>query len=161
MMRRYVVIFAIAGSLTGATAFARGQEEGAQTHFFHRFHQNKEGTPPPGKPRQIPHSDERAGFPRSLSGHVETSTTSGGIGYYSGGGVALGHGEGRRVDQGTWGWDETGCRHFRRRNILGWSQGRKYQGGTGAYRTDGPVMPDLIYATASTFNSLGRRGDTE
>ena len=41
--------------------------------------------------------------------------------------------------------------------ILGWSHGRKYQGGTGAYRTDGPVMPDLIYATTSTINSLGRR----
>jgi hypothetical protein len=41
--------------------------------------------------------------------------------------------------------------------ILGWSHGRRYQGGTGAYRTDGPVVPDLIYATTSTLNSLGRR----
>ena len=60
-------------------------------------------------------------------------------------------------DEGTWGWDETGSSHFRRRVILGWSQGRKYQGGTGAYRTDGHVPPDVIYAATSTVNSLGRR----
>ena len=130
-------------------------------HFLRHFHRKKEGTPPPGKPRLIPHTDERAVFPRSLSGHLESSRTAGGIGYYVGGGVPLGHGDGRRSSDGTWGWDETGSRHFRRRTILGWSQGRKYQGGTGAYRTDGPVMPDLIYATTSTINSLGRRSDSE
>jgi hypothetical protein len=45
--------------------------------------------------------------------------------------------------------------------ILGWSQGRRYQGGTGAYRTDGPVLPDLIYTTISRINSLhdGRNGN--
>ena len=59
-------------------------------HFFHRFHQKKEGTPPPGKPRFIPHTDERAGFPRDLAGHLEQSATAGGIGYYVGGGVPLG-----------------------------------------------------------------------
>ena len=32
------------------------------TRFFHRIHQQKEGTPPPGKPRAIPHTDERAGL---------------------------------------------------------------------------------------------------
>ena len=41
-------------------------------------------------------------------------------------------------------------------SFWGGRRGRKYQGGTGAYRTDGPVMPDLIYATTSTINSLGR-----
>ena len=49
---------------------------------------------------------------------------------------------------------------FRRRVILGWSGGRKYQGGTGAYRTDGPVVPDLIYATTSTINQLGRSSES-
>ena len=87
------------------------------------------------------------------------AATPGGIGYYVGGGLLIGHGQGecRQRDEGTWGWDETGGSHFRRRVILGWSHGRKYQGGTGAYRTDGPVVPDLIYATTSTLNSLGRR----
>ena len=71
-----------------------------------------------------------------------------------GGGVPLGHGQGRQREDGTWGWDETGGQHFRRRIILGWSGGRKYQGGTGAYHTDGPVVPDIIYATTSTIKQL-------
>jgi hypothetical protein len=127
--------------------------------WFHGHH--TEGTPLPGKPRCIPHTDERAGYPRALSGHLEPSTTPGGIGYYVGGGVPCGKGQGRHRDEGTWGWDETGGQHFRRRVILGWSQGRRYQGGTGAYHTDGPVVPDLIYATTSTINSLGRRSEGE
>jgi hypothetical protein len=144
-----------------ASGIACAGEQDERPHFFERHFRKKEGTPPPGKRRYILHTDERAGYPRSLSGHLEPSRTAGGIGYYVGGGVPLGHGEGRRASDGTWGWDETGSRHFRRRTILGWSQGRKYQGGTGAYRTDGPVMPDLIYATASTINSLGRRSNSE
>ena len=161
-MYRYFVMIGAAGLLVAigpGVACADGRDE--HPHFLERHFLKKEGTPPPGKPRWIPHTDERAGYPRSLSGHLETSRTAGGIGYYVGGGVPCGRGEGRRAIDGTWGWDDTGCRHFRRRTILGWSQGRRYQGGTGAYRTDGPVMPDLIYATASTINSLGRRSDSE
>jgi hypothetical protein len=144
-----------------SSAAARADDQSAPHHFFHRFHQNKEGTPPPGKPRFIPHTDLRAGQPRALAGHLEESATCGGIGYYVGGGVKWGHGEGRIVHDGTWGWDETGCRRFRSRVILGWSGGRKYQGGTGRYATDGPVVPDLIYATATTFNQLGRSSESE
>jgi hypothetical protein len=81
-----------------------------------------------------------------VSGHAEPSSTPGGIGYYVGGGVPLGHGAGRRPDDGTWGWDDTGCHLFRRRVILGWSHGRKPQGGTGAYRTDGHPAADPIAA---------------
>ena len=160
-MKRHLIVSTVVLLMLSASQAARADDPGPRPHFFHRLHQKKEGTPPPGKPRFIPHTDERAGFPRELSGHLEQSATSGGIGYYVGGGVPLGHGEGRRGDEGTWGWDETGSRHFRRRIILGWSQGRKYQGGTGQYRTDGPVMPDLIYATTSTINSLGRSSDSE
>jgi hypothetical protein len=156
-MRTYLLFPIFAGLVVGEADVARAQEQGERAFFFRRFHQQKEGTPPPGQPRSIPHTDARAGFPRSLSGHLESSATAGGIGYHVGGGVPFGRGEGRRGGDGTWGWDETGSRHFRRRTILGWSQGRKYQGGTGAYRTDGPVVPDLIYATTSTINSLGRR----
>lgn len=160
-MRAYLQHVALVVLILGASGAARGDDQGQRHHFFHRFHQKNEGTPPPGKPRCIPHTDERAGFPRAFSGHLEPSTTPGGIGYYVGGGVPLGPGQGRRPDDGTWGWDETGSLHFRRRTILGWSAGRKYQGGTGAYRTDGPVMPDLIYATTSTINSLGRSSDSQ
>jgi hypothetical protein len=159
-MYRYLMMLGVALVASGP-GIASADEQDERPHLFERHFRKKEGTPPPGKPRCIPHTDERAGYPRSLSGHLETSRTAGGIGYYVGGGVPLGRGAGRRAIDGTWGWDETGSRHCRRRTIMGWSQGRKYQGGTGAYRTDGPVIPDLIYATASTINSLGRRSDSE
>jgi hypothetical protein len=122
--------------------------------LFHRLH--NEGTPPPGKARQIPHTDERSGWPRALANHVDPSTSPGGIGYYVGGGVPFGQGEARRREEGTWGWDETGCHLFRHRSILGWYHGRKYQGGTGAYATDGPPIPDYIYGITSSVNSLRR-----
>jgi hypothetical protein len=121
---------------------------------LHHHHQRTEGTPPPGKPRCIPHTDERAGLPRALAGHLQQSTTAGGIGYYVGGGVLFGHGQPRRREEGTWGWDETGSRLFRRRNILGWSHGRKYQGGTGAYAVDGPHVPDVVFGITAVFDRL-------
>jgi hypothetical protein len=40
---------------------------------------------------------------------------------------------------GTWGWDYVG-RWFHRNVILGWWHGRRQQGGTGAYATDGPGL---------------------
>ncbi len=154
-MRPSVLRATLVVSIIAAADIARAQDPAAECPcLWHRLH--REGTPPPGKPRFIPHTDERAGYPRALARHIEPSVTPGGIGYYVGGGVALGHGHSRRRDQGTWGWDETGGHRFRRRVILGWSQGRKYQGGTGAYRTDGHVPPDVIYGATSTVNSLGR-----
>jgi hypothetical protein len=151
----FVNIAIISASAVGADDLAEPH------HFFHRFHQKKQGTPPPEKPREISHTDSRAGNPRELAAHLEQSATCGGIGYYVGGGVKWGHGEGRTAHDGTWGWDETGHRHFRRRVILGWSGGRKVQGGTGAYATDGPVVPDVIYAANSTISNLGRSGESE
>jgi hypothetical protein len=160
--RAALVILVLSSGIT-----ARAEEEPERFHLFARHHQKKYGTPPPGPPRSIPHTDERAGDPRALRDHVTPSATLGGIGYYVGGGVPIGRGQfysdgaSRWRDEGTWGWDETGGMHFRHRVILGWSHGRRYQGGTGAYRTDGPVVPDLIYALTSTANSLGRREDGE
>ncbi len=47
------------------------------------------------------------------------------------------HAEPPLPDEGTWGWDYHGyC--LPSRVILGWWHGRKYQGGEGAYSTDGP-----------------------
>jgi hypothetical protein len=147
-----------------AFGFAVGAEgPPGRAHFIIRHLQKKEGTPPPGRPRCIPNTDARAGYPRDLRDDLEPSMTPGGIGYYVGGGVPTGHrlayddGACRRRAEGTWGWDETGGVHRRRRVILGWSHGRRYQGGTGGYRTDGPVVPDLVYAATSTLNSLGLR----
>jgi hypothetical protein len=102
--------------------------------FFHR----PEGTPPPGPPRHIEHSHERAGYPMCVSGHAKATNGPSYVGYYVGGGSACGDCP-RRVEEGTWGWDYEGV-HLPRRVWLSWSHGRRYQGGTGAYKTDGPHL---------------------
>ena len=62
------------------------------------------------------------------------------IGYYVGGGNGRPKkAESRRDDEGTWGWDYQGWLILPR-VILGWWHGQKYQGGTGAYKTDGPRL---------------------
>jgi hypothetical protein len=155
-MRSSLLRTSVVGLILAVGAAARAQEPASECPcLWHRLH--RQGTPPPGKPRLIPHTDESAGYPRALARHIEPSATPGGIGYYVGGGVTLGHGENRSRDEGTWGWDETGGHRFRRRVILGWSGGRKYQGGTGAYRVDGHVPPDFVYGTTSAVNSLRQR----
>jgi len=161
-MRSLVSNSFVAMMILAAGECCRGDDQAPPRHYF-VLHPHAEGTPSPGKPRCIPHTDERAGDPRALSGHLETSATSGGIGYYVGGGVPLGHGPGhaRCPDEGTWGWDETGFHLFRRRVILGWSHGRKKQGGTGAYRTDGHPLPDVPAAVHSKIDSLCHGNEEE
>ena len=62
-------------------------------------------------------------------------------GYHVGGGAGNPRkAEPRRADEGTWGWDYQGL--LPRRIILGWWHGRRVQGGTGAYKTDGPRLYD-------------------
>ena len=62
------------------------------------------------------------------------------IGYWVGGGCAIWHkAEPPCLDEGTWGWDFTGGL-FQRRVDLGWWHGRRYQGGIGAYKTEGPRL---------------------
>ena len=159
-MRPSLLRSSAVGLILALGTIARAQDPASECPcLWHRLHRRE--TPPPGKPRSLTHTDERAGYPRALARHIEPSATPGGIGYYVGGGVALGHGEPQSRDEGTWGWDETGCQRFRRRVILGWSGGRKYQGGTGAYRVDGHVPPDVIYTATSAVNSLGRRNGGE
>lgn len=65
------------------------------------------------------------------------SRTKANVGYQVGGGNPFPHlAEPRRADEGTWGWDYQG-RLLPRRVISGWWHGRRSQGGTGAYKTDG------------------------
>ena len=136
-----------------------GTVQGQHPHL-HKHKQ--EGTPPPGKPRFIPNSHERAGFPQSLGKHLEPSKTSGGIGYYVGGGVPhWGHPHPRTEQDGTWGWDDTGWHAFRRRSYLGWSHGQKYQGGTGAYRVDGPHVPDPVFGLTNKILDHHRAAPAE
>jgi hypothetical protein len=151
------MVAAVAVLASGAAA-----HEGAacgrcrQTHPIH----GERPAPEPGRPRPIPHTDERAGWPRELAGHVQPSVTPGGIGYDVGGDVpAFGHGHHRRPTEGTWGWDETGHPWKRRRVILGWSRGRLFQGGTGRYATDGPHVPDPIAGLASRARAWHSDGE--
>ena|ERR1051325_5330007 len=61
-------------------------------------------------------------------------------GYYIGGGALNLHkAEPRYLDEGTWGWDYQGWL-LPRRIVLGWCHGRRYQDGSGAYRTDSPIF---------------------
>jgi len=93
-------------------------------------------------PMRIEDEQERAGFPQEISRFARPSTNAGHVGYYVGGGAAWW----RRSEpptpiEGTWGLDYQG-RLFPRRVILNWWHGRRYQGGTGAYKTDGPKLPE-------------------
>jgi hypothetical protein len=58
------------------------------------------------------------------------------IGYYVGGGAVC-RGDSRSATEGTWGWDYAG-RCFTRHVWLEWWHGRRYQSGSGNYKSDGP-----------------------
>jgi hypothetical protein len=97
------------------------------------FHREKPGSP--GRPRCFDHTMERAGFPLTVSPHAQPTVTPAYTGYFIGGGTAHG-GEPRRVEEGTWGLDYGGY-HLPRLTRLGWSHGRRFQGGGGTYTTEG------------------------
>jgi len=86
------------------------------------------------------HTMERAGYPQHLSCLAAPSNTPAYTNYYVGGGAPC-HGEGPNAEDGTWGWDYEGC-WFKRNVALMWFHGRRYQGGTGAYKADGPHLPE-------------------
>jgi hypothetical protein len=79
----------------------------------------------------------RAGWPECIRPRAIPSNTPHYCGYYVGGGAAW-WGEGRFLDEGTWGWDYVGP-PYRKRIALDWWHG-KPQGGTGRYQTDGPKI---------------------
>jgi hypothetical protein len=86
------------------------------------------------------HTHHRAGHPECVAHYAQRSSHY--TGSYVGGGCAF-HGCARRPDEGTWGWDYCGA-ILRHRPWLGWCHGRRCQGGSGAYKTDGPHVPDPI-----------------
>ncbi|MEQ9379575.1 MAG: hypothetical protein RJP95_01840 [Pirellulales bacterium] len=79
---------------------------------------------------------KRSGHPQRISWLARPSNTPKYYGDYVGGGTAIG-GDPRTLQEGTWGWDYDGY-VFPARIWLQWSHGRRYQGGTGAYKTEGP-----------------------
>jgi hypothetical protein len=115
------------------------------------FHHHEKGTPPPGRPRVFEHTAARAGYPPGISAHAHPTYTPAYVGYFVGGGSACG-GCGRRVEDGTWGRDYEGI--FLPRHVwLNWTHGLRYQGGTGAYNPDGPVVPDVIGLTVAKIHN--------
>ena len=88
-------------------------------------------------------NQRRAGFPQEVSRFARPSDTGRYIGYTVGGGAGRRKGDAPLQLEGTWGWDYSGGL-FQRRVIPGWWHGRRYQGGSGAYGTDGPkVLPEV------------------
>src|SRR6266446_3892340 len=80
---------------------------------------------------QIPENvqgHQRAGNPLVVAPWAKPSDTGRYVGYQVGGGALnMGKAEPAYPDDGTWGWDYQGGL-FRRRVILGWWHGRRYQG---------------------------------
>lgn len=85
------------------------------------------------------HSPQRAGYYGNISPLAQPTDAPGYVGYHVGGGAAVG-GEPRQLHEGTWGWDYQGVL-LPRLIRLRWWHGRHHQGGTGQYRTDGPISP--------------------
>lgn len=83
----------------------------------------------------------RAGDPQCTSPLAGPSESRHAVGYYVGGGAHVKGwlGEERRPSEGTWGTDYGGAL-FPKKIELRWSHGRRYQGGVGSYRTDGPRL---------------------
>jgi len=82
----------------------------------------------------------RAGQPQEVSRWARPSDTGRYTGYLVGGGaVPWRRGDAPTAAEGTWGWDYAGG-WSRRRVVPGWFHGRRYQGGVGAYATDGPTL---------------------
>jgi hypothetical protein len=81
----------------------------------------------------------RAGNPQCVSPLAKPTESPHETGYYVGGGARerSPRGEQRYPHEGVWGTDYAGMiipKHVQ----LGWWHGQRYQGGTGAYKTDGP-----------------------
>lgn len=77
----------------------------------------------------------RAGYAMLIRPHAIRSNTCYYGGYWVGGGVPI-KGDGPLWHEGTFGWDYFGMT-FDKLVDLNWSHGRRAQGGTRAYKTDG------------------------
>ena len=85
------------------------------------------------------HTMRRAGHPQRTAPWAIATPTARYVPYYVGGGT-IWHGDDRLTSEGTWGMDYRGS-FFKRRIMLDGSHGRRYQGGTGSYKTFGPKVP--------------------
>ena len=82
--------------------------------------------------------EQRSGYASSIAPWAQRTGSRHYSGGFLGGGAAR-RGEDRSAIQGTWGWDFHGL--LGRKNIwLGRWNGRREQGGRGAYKTEGPRL---------------------
>jgi hypothetical protein len=89
-------------------------------------------------PASSPCYHAQSGWPLCIRHCALPSDTGAYVMYQVGGGCPFWHtSEPPFPDEGTWGWDYAGL-WFQRRVILGWWHGRRYQGGIGAYPSEGP-----------------------
>jgi hypothetical protein len=75
--------------------------------------------------------------------HVACYARPSDTGHYGGyyvGGSAVCKGEPRGPQEGTWGWDYTGCGCLGPCVYLQWLHGRRYRNSAGGYRIDGPHL---------------------
>ena len=79
LLRSAVVILGVAAGVG-----ARDTRSGSAASLLPSS-SSRRGAPPPGKPRNIPHTHERAGFPLCLRNHLEPSFTPSVRGNYVGG----------------------------------------------------------------------------
>jgi hypothetical protein len=89
------------------------------------------------------HTFERAGCPQEVSKLAHPTNTPHYCGYYVGGGCVC-RGGGPGPLQGTFGWDYCGGCLVHPKVMLGWCFKCRYQGGVGAYKTDGPPVPNVF-----------------
>ena len=80
----------------------------------------------------------RAGHAMLIRPHALRSNTCYYGGYWIGGGLPV-KGDGPLLHEGTFGWDYFGMT-LDKLIALNWSHGRRAQGGSGAYKTDGPQL---------------------
>jgi hypothetical protein len=82
--------------------------------------------------------ERRAGYPSRAACWAQPSDPGCPWGYLVGGGSPC-HGDPPGPEEGTWGWDAQGLLGFAHCALL-WLHGQREQGGTGAYKPDGPRL---------------------
>ncbi len=90
------------------------------------------------------HTHERAGTVNPISKHAVAGKSSHESGGYVGGGKLV-HGEGRSVQDGTFGWDYTGFGRRPGRYFLGWfNDSPKQPAFLPKYSAEGPRVNDVV-----------------
>lgn len=88
------------------------------------------------------HTFHRAGYPNEPGKILHPTDNGYYVGYYVGGGsIYKKKTRGPGPLDGTFGWDYKGPKWLNPFVALRW--GRRYQGGVGAYKIDGPQIPDV------------------